>query len=105
MGGVFQLFQEGVGISRNWATAHFLTLMVSLGTVMAPVGVSFSLLMCYMRLYTEAQGLVEVDLPSWIHLVLISLCHVLGLCHSFKSCALPPSLLFQYQYHLLYQFI
>ena len=32
--------------------------------------------------------------PSWIHLVLISLCHVLGLCHSFKGCALPPSLLF-----------
>ena len=24
----------------------------------------------------------------------ISLCHVLGLCHSFKGCALPPSLLF-----------
>ena len=44
MGGAFQLFWEGVGISRNWATAHFLIL---LGTVMAPVGVSFSLLMCY----------------------------------------------------------
>ena len=47
MGGVFQLFQEGVGISSNWATAHFLMLMVGLGTVMAPMGVSFSLLMCY----------------------------------------------------------
>ena len=47
MGGVFQLFQEGTGISRNWATAHFLILMVSVGTVMGPVGVSFSLLMCY----------------------------------------------------------
>ena len=47
MGGVFQLFQEGAEISRNWATAHFLILMVGLGTVMAPVGVSFSLLMCY----------------------------------------------------------
>ena len=45
MGGVFQLFWEGAGISRNWATAHFLTLMVGLGTVMAPLGVSFSLLM------------------------------------------------------------
>ena len=47
MGGVFQLFREGVGISRNWATAHFLILMVGLGTVMVPVGVSFSLLTCY----------------------------------------------------------
>ena len=27
--------------------------------------------------------------------VLISLCHVPGLCHSFKVCALPPFLLFQ----------
>ena len=33
-------------------------------------------------------------LPSWTHLVLISLCFALGLCHSLKSCALPPSLLF-----------
>ena len=30
-------FGKGMGISRNWATAHFLTFMVSLGTVMAPV--------------------------------------------------------------------
>ena len=34
-------------------------------------------------------------LPSQINLVLISLCRVLGLCHSFKGCALPPSVLFQ----------
>ena len=47
MGGVFQLFQEGAGISRNGATIHLLILMVSLGTVMVPVGVSFRLLMCY----------------------------------------------------------
>ena len=47
MGGVFQLFGERVGISRNWATAHFLIFMVGLGTVMEPVGVSFNLLMCY----------------------------------------------------------
>ena len=32
--------------------------------------------------------------PSWTYLVLISSCHVLGLCHSFKGCALTPSLLF-----------
>ena len=34
-------------ISRNWATAHFLTFMVSLGSVMVPVCVSLSLLICY----------------------------------------------------------
>ena len=33
-------------------------------------------------------------LPSWTHLVLISLPRVLGLHHSFKGCALPTSLLF-----------
>ena len=47
MGGIFQVSQEGAGISRNWATAHFLILVVGLETVIAPVGVSFSLLMCY----------------------------------------------------------
>ena len=36
-------------------------------------------------------------------MVLISLCHVFGLCHSFKDCALSPSLLFQEHYpkHLM----
>ena len=36
-----------MGISQVWATAHFLTLCGHPGDVMAPVGVSFSLLMCY----------------------------------------------------------
>ena len=34
--------------------------------------------------------------PHWTHLVLISLRCILGLCHSFKCCALSPSLLFQF---------
>ena len=36
-------------------------------------------------------------------MILISLCHVFGLCHSFKDCALSPSLLFQEHYpqHLM----
>ena len=34
------------------------------------------------------------DLASWTHLILICLCYALGLCLSFRSCALPPSLLF-----------
>ena len=29
-------------------------------------------------------------LPPWTHSTLISLCCVLGLCHSFRGCALPP---------------
>ena len=33
--------------------------------------------------------------PSCTQLVLTSFPHVLWLCHSFKGCALPPSLLFQ----------
>ena len=36
-------FGEGVGISRNWATAHFWPFIVSLGTRMMLVGVSFSM--------------------------------------------------------------
>ena len=34
---------------------------------MAPVGVSFSMLMCYNE-YTETQGLVEVDLSAILDL-------------------------------------
>ena len=37
---------KGVEISKNWATAHFLTLAVCFETVLAPMGTSFSLLMC-----------------------------------------------------------
>ena len=47
-------------------------------------GVSFNL-------QIDDQGLVEFDLSSWTHLTLISLCYSLGLCHSFKKCALSPS--------------
>ena len=42
-----------------------------LGTVLAPLGVSFSL-------QTEDQGLVEFDLSSLIHFILIGLCYALG---------------------------
>ena len=55
---------EGAGISRNWATAHFLVFMVGLGTVLALAGVSFSLLMCYHEHILRAQGLEEVDLSA-----------------------------------------
>ena len=45
-------------------------------------------------LQTGDQGLVEFDLSSWTHLILIGLYYALVLCHSFKSCPLPTSLLF-----------
>ena len=35
-------------------------------------------------LQIKDQGLVEFDLSSWTHLILIGLRYVLGLCHSFK---------------------
>ena len=72
---------------NNWGTTNSLVFRQCLGTVLAPLGGSFSL-------QIEDQGLVEFDLSSWTHLTLISLCYALGLCHSFKNCALPPSLLF-----------
>ena len=45
------------------------------------------------------QGLVEFDLSSWTHLILIGLCYALVLCHSFKSYAQPPFLLFHVEAH------
>ena len=60
--------------------------MSSAGTVLAPLDMSFSL-------QIENRGLAEFDSLSWTHLILISLCYTLGLCHSFKTCVLPPSLL------------
>ena len=47
--------REVVGISRSWATTHFL----SFGTAMAPVGKSWRADVLQWP-YTEAQGLVEV---------------------------------------------
>ena len=73
--------------SNNWRTTHSSGSCQCLGTVLAPLGVSF-------RLQIEDQGLVEFKLSSWTHLILIGLCYALGLCNSFKSCSLPPSLLF-----------
>ena len=56
------------------------------------MGVSFSL-------QIGDKGLVEFDLSSWTHLILIGLCYALVLCHYFKSCALPPFLLFHVEAH------
>ena len=50
--------------------------------------------------YNEAQGPLEVELPATLDLVGSNqfLSYPQWLCHSFKGCALPPSLLSQYEY-------
>ena len=72
---------------NHWGTTYSSVFWQCLGTVLPPLGVSFSL-------QIGDQGLVEFGLSSWTPLILISYCYALGLCHSFKSCVLPPSLLF-----------
>ena len=47
-------------------------------------------------MHTEVQVLGEVGLSAVLDQFGSSLSHALGLCHSFKGCALPASLLFQY---------
>ena len=53
---------------RNWATAHFWPFMVSLGTVMALVGVSFSMLIYYnerimrLKVYWKSKSSAILDL-------------------------------------------
>ena len=68
------------------ATAHYLVFWQCVGTFMAPLGVSFHLVI-------EDQGLFlsAIFIPA----DLIGLCCVLGLYHCFKSCSLPLSLLLQ----------
>lgn len=47
------------------------------------------------RVYDVAQGLLEVESSTLFDLVVLtSFCPALWTCHSFKGCALPPSLLF-----------
>ena len=57
---------------------------------MVLVGMSLSLLNCYDEhiLKFKVQW-KSTHLLSWTHSVLISLFHVLWLCHSFKGCVLP----------------
>ena len=73
---------QRVGHDRVTELTDWLT-----GTVMATLGVSFHLLI-------EDQGLVLSAILVPFDLIgLCGLCCVLGLCYSFRSCALPLSLL------------
>ena len=71
-------------ISRNGATTHFLIFWYALK-------LSCHLWECHLACWLRTK---LTCLPPWIHLILISLCCVLELCHSCKSWTLPSSLLF-----------
>ena len=84
---------EGADTSRNWTTIHFLVFDGRPSKCHGASGASYSLLMLY-DAYTEAQGLVEVDLsaildPSSVYVV--SLGHVI----LSKDVPCPPFFLFQ----------
>ena len=52
--------------------------MVSLGTVMVLMDVSFILLTCYSELILRIKVYLNLTfLPSWAHLILINLCCVI----------------------------
>ena len=54
--------------------------------------VPFCMLKCYYKHIRKLKVYWKLtQWPPWTHSVLISLCHVLGLCHSFKGCALLSS--------------
>ena len=53
--------------------------------------------LCGCKELDMTERLTHTCLPSWSSLVQTSLFCVLGLCHSFKGCVLPPSFLFQYE--------
>lgn len=73
--------------------------MVSLIPVMAPGSVSFSLLINYNE-YNETQDLLEVKSPTIWELLGSNqfMSYPQQLCHSFKSYALPTTILLNYDW-------
>ena len=62
-------FEEGVEISRNWATTHFTFI------VMASIGVLFRVPMCYNKYVLRLRVRGKLIHPSsWTYLIIISLC-------------------------------
>ena len=68
VGGVFQLFWGRVGISRNWATAHFLSFWWPWNCHGARVYV-IDHADVLQQAYTETQGRLEVNLSTILNLV------------------------------------
>ena len=67
----------------------FWPFMVSLGTVLSPVGMSYS--WCVRKTYNEAQGIVEVDSPTvqFSHSVMFDSLRPHGLQHAKPPCLSP----------------
>ena len=94
MGGLFQLFLRR-GADFQYFSHRLLLGLFTVGwNCHGPLGVAFLLLI-------EDQGLVLSAILS--HLILIGLCCVFGLCHSFKSCALSLSILL-HSFHIKFIF-
>ena len=103
--GISNFLEEVSSLSHSVVSLYFFAMIPEEGFLISPcyslelllfmaalLGVLFSLLI-------EDGGLIKVDLSaSWTHLILISLCCILGLCYSFKSCAWPLSLLLQFDF-------
>ena len=70
--------------------------MLISGKIIPTVGESLTRLwVCHLAYRLRIKVLLNlICLPSWTHLILIGLCYALWLSHSFKTCALPSSLLF-----------
>ena len=104
MGGLFQLFWEkGQGFPGIGPLPTFWPFTVSLGTVMAPLcvcgGGTLSYANILQRVHNEARGLPEVESSTILGLIgsnQFSL-YPQWLCHPFKGCALPASLLFHFE--------
>ena len=76
-------------MSRNWTTAHFLTFYGWPWNCHC-IGECVIQLMYYSEHILRLKLCWKSNLlVSWTQLVLISFCHVLWLCHSFKWCDLP----------------
>ena len=89
-------FGEEIGISRNWATVHFLTFYGwpqnchgAGGCVTQPLLTYYNACLMRPRVYWKSNLL-----PSWIWLVVTSFHHILRQGHSFKGYILPPFHLF-----------
>ena len=84
-------FWEGVELSRIWA------IMPTPWCFNSALELSWHFWACHFTCWLRIK--VSSCLPLWFRLILIGLCCILGQCHSFKSCALPLSLLLQFQWN------
>ena len=101
MGGLFQLFGgRGRDFQELGHCPLFGLLWAALEFVVAPTGVSFSVLICYNKSTMRLKCWNSNLLPSW---PLVSFNQFLSYpqwsCHSFTGCTLTPSLLSHVQAH------